>query len=226
MKTKTSSLLVVGVCLMATALSFTACAQLKNWVTKPGDVEVLRPAETNLVQTLTTNTLENAAVTNTDGTIVPPHTVFTIVTNLTPVVTPPVYFTNLALAPIVQSGIASADTAASAAGLPWAHTVAEIMLGLLGVTVAFFNTRNKRLLQTEIGNHAETQAALGTAEDVGKTLVQNFEQLRQVALSVPGYTRAVDDKVMTAVQVAQEIAGIKGPINDLVDEHTNTTIPG
>ena len=58
------------------------------------------------------------------------------------------------------------------------------------------------------------------AQDVAQTLVQNFEQLRQVALTVPGYTRQIDDKVMTAIQVAQQIAGVKDQINALVDEHT------
>jgi hypothetical protein len=75
-------------------------------------------------------------------------------------------------------------------------------------------------------SHEHTKRALGVAQDVAQTLVQNFEQLRQVALTVPGYTRQLDDKVMTAIQVAQQIAGVKDQINSLVDEHTGTTLPG
>jgi ABC-type transporter Mla subunit MlaD len=67
---------------------------------------------------------------------------------------------------------------------------------------------------------------LDEAQAVAQTLVQNFEQLRQVALTIPGYTRQIDDKVMTAVQVAQQIAGVKDQINTLVDNTTATTIPG
>jgi hypothetical protein len=229
MKTKTRSILAVGVCLLSLA-ALSACAQLKSslssWAVKPGKVEVLRPAQTNLVQTVTTNTADSVAITNVDGTIIPPHTVFTIVTNITPIIQPAVVFTNLALAPLVQNGIATVDTTASAAGIPWAHTAATAVLAGLGLFLSWTNSRNKRKLQASIADHAETSDALDTAQDVAQTLVQNFEQLRQVALTVPGYTRDIDDKVMTAVQVAQQIAGVKGEINDLVDDHTNTTIPG
>jgi hypothetical protein len=31
---------------------------------------------------------------------------------------------------------------------------------------------------------------------------------------------------MTAIQAAQQIAGVKDQINTLVDEHTGTTLPG
>lgn len=187
---------------------------------------MLRPAQTNVVQTLTTNTTESVAITNTDGTTIPPHQVFTITTNFASVVLPPVYFTNLDLSDTVKSGVTTADNAASAAGIPWAHTVATGVLGIVGALLGYFNLRNKRKLQDEIDNHAETSDALAMTEDVAKTLVQNFEQLRQVALTVPGYSRDIDDKVMSAIQTVQEIAGVKSVINDLVDEHTGTTIPG
>ena len=216
-------LLITATCLWG----FTACAQLKSWFTQPGAVEQLAPATTNLVMLITTNSVVTPAQTNAaTGEITPPVVQVQLVTNLTPVIQPARYFTNLALAPIVQNGIAAADTAASAAGIPWSHTVAEIVLALMGGALSWTNFRNRQRLVSEIGNHASTQNSLSMAQDVAQTLVQNFEQLRQAALTVPGYTRQIDDKVMTAIQVAQQIAGVKGEINALVDEHTGTTLPG
>lgn len=213
-------------CLLSTLLALPACAELKSLISRPGTVEQLRPAQTNLVQTVTTNTAVSPETTNVDGTVTPPRTIITIVTNVTPIVQPAVLFTNLALAPNLQTGIATADTAASAAGIPWVHTAATAVLAGLGIFLAWSNNRAKQKLAASISDHAETSDALDTAQDVASTLVQNFESLRQVALTIPGYTRDIDDKVMTAVQVAQQIAGVKGEINDLVDEHTDTTIPG
>lgn len=204
----------------------TACAQIKSLVTKPGTVEVVRAAQTNNVETVTTNTTQSASITNQDGTVTPPQTVYTIVTNVLPVIQPAVYFTNLAISDGAQAAVATADTTASAAGIPWSHTVATGVLALLGVGLAWANYSNKQKLLASLGQNADTQSALTTAQKVGQTLVQNFEQLRQVALTIPGYTRDIDDKVMTAIQAAQEIAGVKSDINDLVDANTNTTLPG
>ena len=206
---------------------FTACAQLKSWFTQPGAIEQLAPATTNLVTLITTNTITMPAMTNTaTGDITPGSTQIQLATNVTPVVQPAVYFTNLALAPIVQNGINAADTAASAASVPWSHTIAEVVLAGIGALLSWTNFRNRQRLLSEANSHSNTQSALSVAQDVAQTLVQNFEQLRQVALTVPGYTRQIDDKVMTAIQVAQQIAGVKDQINALVDEHTGTTLPG
>jgi len=206
---------------------FTACAQLKSWFTQAGTVEQLAPATTNLVTLIATNTVAVPATTNAaTGEITPGRVEFLLTTNVEPVVQPAVYFTNLALAPIVQNSISAADTAASAAGIPWSHTVAEVVLAALGGLLSWTNLRNRQRLISEINGHSNTQSALSTAQDVAQTLVQNFEQLRQVALTVPGYTRQIDDKVMTAIQAAQQIAGVKDQINALVDEHTGTTLPG
>jgi len=216
-------LLTTVVCLCG----FTACAQLKSWFTQPGAVEQLAPATTNFVTVIVTNTIALPAQTNaTTGEVTPGGVQVQLTTNVAPVVQPATYFTNLALAPIVQNSIGAADTAASAAGIPWSHTVAEIVLALIGAALSWTNFRNRQRLISEIDNHTSTQSALSVAQDVAQTLVQNFEQLRQVALTVPGYTRQIDDKVMTAIQAAQQIAGVKEQINALVDEHTGTTLPG
>lgn len=206
---------------------FTACAQLKSWFTQPGAVEQLAPATTNVVTLVVTNILTLPAQTNAaTGEITPASVQIQLTTNLTPVIHPATYFTNVALAPIVQNSISAADTAASAAGVPWSHTITEIVLALIGGVLSWTNFRNRQQLLSEIDNHTNTQSALTAAQDVAQTLVQNFEQLRQVALTVPGYTRQIDDKVMTAIQAAQQIAGVKDQINALVDEHTSTTLPG
>ena len=216
-------LLTTAICLTA----FTACAQLKSWFTQPGSVEQLAPATTNLATLVVTNIVTLPAQTNTaTGEVTPPSTHALLTTNVTAVVQPATYFTNISLAPIVQNSISAADTAASAAGIPWSHTVAEIVLALIGAALSWTNFRNRQRLLSEIGNHTNTQNSLSVAQDVAQTLVQNFEQLRQVALTVPGYTRQIDDKVMTAIQAAQQIAGVKDQINALVDEHTGTTLPG
>jgi hypothetical protein len=221
---KSSAILLLST--ITCLFGFTACAQLKSWVTKSGEVEQLQPAITNIVTIVTTNTITIPAQTNAAGEITPVTISYHLATNMTPVVQPAVYFTNLDLAPIVQNGIAAADTAASAAGIPWSHTVAEIVLAVIGALLSWTNSRNRQKLLSEINNHTGTQSALDEAQAVAQTLVQNFEQLRQVALTIPGYTRQIDDKVMTAVQVAQQIAGVKDQINTLVDNTTATTIPG
>ena len=206
---------------------FTACAQLKSWFTQPGAVEQLAPASTNLVTLVTTNSVAVPAQTNvTTGEVTPPTTQVQLTTNIVPMVHPAVYFTNLTVAPLVQSSISAADTAASAAGIPWSHTIAGIGLAAISTLLSWTNFRNRRRLLAEVSAHTDTQSSLSVAQDVAQTLVQNFEQLRQVALTVPGYTRQIDDKVMTAIQVAQQIAGVKDQINTLVDEHTNATLPG
>jgi hypothetical protein len=208
-------------------LGLTACAQLKSWFAQPGSIEQLAPATTNFVSVIVTNTITLPAQTNAaTGDVTPGGIQLQLATNVAPVVHAATYFTNLALSPIVQSSITAADTAASAAGIPWSHTVAEIVLALIGATLSWTNFRNRQQLLSEIDSHANTRSALSATQDVAQTLVQNFEQLRQAALTVPGYTRQIDDKVMTAIQAAQQIAGVKEQINTLVDEHTGTTLPG
>jgi len=187
----------------------------------------LAPATTNLVTGIATNAITIPAQTNTaTGEVTPAVIRINWRRTWARVVQPAAYFTNLALAPIVPNSISAADTAASAAGTPWSHTAAEIALGRSARCCRGRNLRNRQQLVSEISSHTDTQSELSQAQDVAQTLVQNFEQLRQAALTIPGYTRQIDDKVMTAIQVAQQLAGVKDQINALVDEHTNATIPG
>jgi hypothetical protein len=223
----TKSIVLLAFSSVTCLCGFTACAQLKSWFTQPGAIEQLAPATTNLVSVIATNAIAIPAQTNAaTGDVTPAVITYQLATNVARVVQPAAYFTNLALAPIVQNGISAADTAASAAGIPWSHTIAEIVLAAIGGLLSWTNFRNRQQLASEISNHTGTQSALSQAQDVAQTLVQNFEQLRQVALTIPGYTRQIDDKVMTAIQVAQQLAGVKDQINTLVDQHTDATLPG
>lgn len=226
-RARTQSLAVLLLTSITCLFGLTACAQLKSLFTQPGTVEQLRPATTNIVTLIATNAITIPAQTNAaTGEITPATTVYQLATNTTPVIQPPVYFTNLAIASTAQGGLAAADTAGTAAGVPFSHTIAEGLLAVIGGVLSWSNLRNRQKLLATLGDHATTQSALSEAQTVAQTLVQNFEQLRQVALTVPGYTRQIDDKVMTAIQVAQQIAGVKDQINTLVDEHTTTTLPG
>jgi hypothetical protein len=223
----TKSIAVLLLSIFTCLLGFTACGQLKSWVTQPGQIEQLQPAITNFVTVVTTNVITIPAQTNTTTGVVSAATVnYQLTTNVAPMVQPAVYFTNLDLSTMVQNGITAADTAASAAGIPWSHTAAEIILAIIGALLSWTNFRSRQNLLSEIASHTGTQSALTEAQAVAQTLVQNFEQLRQVALTIPGYTRQIDDKVMTAIQVAQQIAGVKDQINTLVDNNTNPTLPG
>jgi len=223
----TKSFAILALSSVTCLCGFTACAQLKSWFTQPGAIEQLAPATTNLVTVIATNAITIPAQTNAaTGEVTPAIITYQLATNVARVVQPAAYFTNLALAPIVPNSISAADTAASAAGTPWSHTAAEIALAAISALLSLTNLRNRQQLVSEINNHAGTQSALSQAQDVAQTLVQNFEQLRQAALTIPGYTRQIDDKVMTAIQVAQQLAGVKDQINTLVDEHTNATLPG
>ena len=196
----TKSTAILALCSVTCLCGFTACAQLKSWFTQPGAVEQLAPASTNLVTVIATNAITIPAQTNAaTGEVTPAVITYQLATNTERVMQPAAYFTNLALAPVVQNSISAADTAASAAGIPWSHTIAEAMLAAIGALLSWTNYRNRQQLATEISNHTGTQSALSQAQDVAQTLVQNFEQLRQVALTVPGYTRQIDDKVMTAI---------------------------
>src|SRR5437868_2895988 len=124
-KTTAALLLTTLTCL----LGLTACAQIRSWVTRPGTVEVLRPATTNFITIVTTNASVVPAQTNVaTGEVMPASFSVQFSTNVTPVIRPAILFTNLDLAPIVQNGISAADTAASAAGIPWSHTIAEVLM--------------------------------------------------------------------------------------------------
>lgn len=98
------------------------------------------------------------------------------------------------------------------------------VLGGLAALAGLVATWQTKRLQREQTDHASTKDALATATDVGTTLVDNFEQLRKVALTIPGYTPEIDHKVMDTVKTVQAIAGVKSEIHDIVEQHTDDTV--
>jgi hypothetical protein len=135
------------------------------------------------------------------------ETIRPAVTNLqTGQVTPAVMFTNQAIAPWIENTLRNLDTGASAAGLPWAHTATTAALGLAGLVLGWKNRKARQSLATAYENTDKTWEALEHQKSVAETLVDNFETLREAALTVPGYAE-IDHKIMTAVQLAQVKAG-------------------
>jgi hypothetical protein len=91
------------------------------------------------------------------------------------------------------------------------------------VVFGWINRRRARKAMEEAG--AQSSKASLAIDAVG-TVVENFETLRQVALQVPQY-RAIDDKVMEKVKLAQSAAGpfVAQVIRDQVYERTAETKP-
>jgi len=212
-QTMKAKLLSMGALLGALLFLGTAasCSKITGLVTRPGTVEQIAPPSTNFVTVYETNSVT--------GEVQPTIQV---------IVKPAVYYTNVDLSPVIPGAIQTGQAAASTAGVPFAEPIGGALLLALSGWVTWLNQRNKRKLRAEIDGHTETAEALRIAEDVGVTLVKNFEQLRRTALTIPGYTRDLDDKVMTAIQTVQALAGeaVKSNINDLVDGHTEFTLPG
>lgn len=213
MKTRLSPLVHLFVLFLIAALCvlLTGCGTMGDLLIRPGAVEQLRPAQTNYVTLVVTNTVEGQQF---------------VTTNLQPVILPALWFTNKELTTIASSTIQAAGVGGVAAGIPFSPIIANALLAVIGIALAWINARNRRKLLAEQSGHAETAQALALAEDVGKTLVVNLEQLRKTALSIPGYTPAIDNQVMTVIQQVQEAAGVKSAVNDLVDQHTGFTLGG
>lgn len=227
---KSWKLLVSGT-LSVSLIILTGCSSL----VKQQVVEA-RPARTNLVQVLVTNTITTteyvtnvvvtAASTNATGVVTPPSMQTQILpqlvlsmqvtTNVTGIVTPALYYTNVVLDPTLSSGV---QTVGNLIPVPFAGTVASGLLALSTLVFGFLNNRNKAKVVALADAHSDTLSALDQAKLVGQTLVQNIETIRGVALQVPGYAEQ-DAKVMSIVQQVQRAAGVKTDVHDLVEKHT------
>lgn len=204
-----TKLFVLGLAaILALVCLLTGCGTASDLIVKPGTVEVIRPAQTNYVTLMLTNTVDGQEV---------------VTAAVQPVILPAVTFTNQELTTLAASTINAAGTAGAVAGVPFSGLIANALLAGIGIALAWLNARAKRKLLAEQSGHAETAEALAVAEDVGKTLVLNLEQLRKTALQIPGYTADIDNRVMTIIQQVQEAAKVKAAINQLVDEHTGYT---
>ena len=197
---------------------------LKKFAVCPGPVEVLQAAQTNYVESVVTNSTVIPAFTNDSGVLVPASVMLTPVKTVTPVILPEVDFTNLALGNGLKSTVSTAAGLAGTAGVPFTETAKAGILGLGGIIVAWLNWKGKRAALAQVNVHADTIDTLQTA---GKILVQNLQDLRTVALTVPAYTADIDKKVMVGLQDAQRVAGgdVAGVIKDLVANHTTAINP-
>ncbi|MDB6125481.1 MAG: hypothetical protein JWQ71_4474 [Pedosphaera sp.] len=245
MKLQTNTTLLVLI-FAGTALVTVGCTTMSHLLGQPGSVEQLAPQRTNYLTQVTTNyetilprsiPVQTVTRTNADGTVstitLPPQVIGpvtreTYTTNVVSVILPAVYFTNQVLSPGVTSAIQGAGQLAGAAGIPWTQTAAGALLAAAGLFVTWNNRRQKQSLLDQLDDHKDqlsnVEQALETAQTVAGTLVDNFESLRKVALTIPGYTPDLDHKVMDAVKTAQAFAGVKSEIHDLVEQHTGDTI--
>lgn len=167
------------------------------------------PVQTNVVYV--TNTVRLPAVTNyvtntisgeIHAEVQPPVIMERVVTNVQTVLTPPVFITNYVAKPVVRT----VTEVGAAAPVPWASTIAAALGLAVGTWQSILNRRNKR-----------------KAEVITGTLVDNFEQLRKTALTIPQY-RAIDPKVMQVIQDLQRINGVKSEIHEVVEERTSKTL--
>lgn len=188
---------------------------------------------TNEVVVTKTNEATGAVVTVVQPTVEVKPTVFTtLTTNFETLVVPPVFYNTLAWSDTGKQAIDGVGLAASATGMPGAGLVAPLVTALGGLVFGFMNRRGKKKAEAQLAGsveaHSATSDALLIARDAAGTLVENFEELRKVALAIPGYTKDVDAKVMQAVQFAQLAAGpeVKQLIQTHVDEKTEKTTAG
>jgi hypothetical protein len=201
---------VLSCLLLCSLLLATAGCEMARPFFLAEEVVQVAPAQTNLVEIVTTNLVERV---DESGAVLQ---VPTLVTNLQPVILPAIYATNYALGSGLERTVQTAGTVAGASGVPFATTAAGAILALSTLILGIINRRNALKVQDQA-------SALNTARVVGTTLVENFETLRKVALTVPGYTREVDDRVMRAVKTAQALAGVKTQIHDIVERTTEET---
>jgi uncharacterized protein (DUF934 family) len=211
---------VVGLFAFAFGLLLQGCAGLAPI---KSETVTLRPAQTNYVPVVTAKTnavITTNSFTTTVGkearTVSTPITnyIVTVETNTLPVILPAItYQSNYVAAPWQ----AATSTIGEIAPFPYAHTVATGLLAVAGTVLGWMNRRNAAKAKANL-------TALGEAKIAAETLVDNFESLRKVALTIPAYKDGLDAKVMDAVKTAQRLSGVKDAIGKIVDDRTENTL--
>lgn len=226
---------VIGAALMLViGLMLTGCSSL---VVKRTPVEIA-PTRTNIVQLVTTNIAQREVWatntvqvapqrTNELGVVLPPVfqlqpvkdliTTQILQTNLQAVVLPSVWFTNLSLA---DGAGAAIKTIGELAPVPYGGLAGEAVAGLAGLVFGAVNWFGRRKALKAAG---VAQSNAEQFRDATQATVMGFEQLRKVALKVPGYTADIDKNVMQVVQGIQVAAGVKEVVHAIVEEHTEST---
>lgn len=228
------------------AIFVAGCASLQSIAASVNPVKTVQvpvvPARTNFVTIPVTNTIEKivivtnfvqatAASTNAAGAFVPPTFVQQtdtkkvveqiITTNVVPVVTPAITWSSNYVAPWASTGVEMGGNIAGVAGVPFASTAASGILALSTLVLGFLNRKAKAKAMALAAGREEDQSALEIAKMGVKTLVENIEQIRGVAKQIPGYTKELDGKIMTGVQLAQYAAGSE--VKSLIEETVNKT---
>lgn len=198
------------VVLWAAALSACLAAFLTGCQSTP---VMVRPASTNMVEVVRTNWVQLVQTNTVNATNVVTQTnlVAAVTTNVITVVAPPVYYTNLSIAPVVETGVRAAGDVAP---VPWGGPAGSVALGIAGTVLAFINDRRRK---AALGQAQTWQSAAGV-------LVQNVEMVRKAALEIPQY-KEIDAKVVRLMESSQRAAGIKTMVHDLVEQHTDDTLP-
>lgn len=220
-----------------TLILLALCAGCSSFAIKRTPVQLV-PARTNVLQIVTTNIVQREVWstntvqvapqrTNDAGVVLPPlfslQPVRDLVntqilqTNLQPVVTAPVWFTNLALGDGVTTAI---QTAGDLAPVPWGGLAAQAVTALAGVGFGVVNWFGRRRALKQAG---EAQTTADTFKDATKATVLGLEELRKVALKVPGYTDEMDKNIMRVITGIQVAAGVQPVVAAIVDEHTGYT---
>lgn len=228
-------LLLAGVLVMVCGCG----TPLENFLVKKKPV-VVRPAQTNQVDVVSTNlasvveskvetVVVKPAYQKADGTFVPAvidtrivnttNFIPTLVTQRMEVVTPAVTYDERTINPAVIQG---GERIASLTGVPWLDTGVTVAGALGAAVMTFFNNRNKKRAIAEAEGRKAAEGALETAETVGVTVVQSFEELRRAALKIPAYAEK-DSEVMRLIQKLQDAAGVRPEIANIVNEETDTT---
>lgn len=188
--------------------------------------QVIRPAQTNIVDLKVTNTVPIVGTQAVVSTVLNPvpgepelrvtnwltitNIVTEVVTNHVQIITPEVSYQKLTLDPTV--GVVAQVASETAPG-PWGAGV-----GLATTLIAsIFAGISERRRRKAMGQNE-------TLETIAETLVQNVEQVRAAALKFPEYQK-IDGKVLAAIESIQRVAGVKTEIHNLVEENTETTIP-
>ena len=189
--------------------------------------ELLRPASTNIVQLVVTNTVErevwktNRVELPGGGMALQPVQSFiaerVLQTNNIVMIQPSVWYTNVSVSPTVTGAI---QTAGDLAPVPWGGLAGQGIAAIIGIVAAGYNWFGKRKALKDAG---VAQSTADTMQSAVKAGVLGFEHLRKVALHTPGYTPVIDDQVMRVVQGIQVAAGVKPIIAGMVEENTGET---
>lgn len=217
------------------ALSLVGCSSL---LVKREPVELI-PARTNIVQVVTTNVVTREVWSTNQVQVAPQRTnelgqvlapVFqlfpvrelvstaTLQTNLTPIISPAVWYTNLSLGDGASTAI---KTAGDLAPVPWGGLAGEALVGLAGLVFGAVNMFAKRKAMKAAG---EVQKTSDLYREAAQVLVQNVEAVRQKALEVKDYTPAIDAKVVASMAALQRSTKVVDVIAPIVDQFTGNTV--